>query len=390
MNRPRALPSLLAAAALCALPAHPAVAGPPADPVPGYLIELSASLNPVANHTFVPRQWANVRGSLGGFYQATTSSDLGNHGTPERYLSLGSPPITYYSTSEKLGGGSFGVWPTDIAGGPGPSGSEPDLRLDDDFSVEVWTRRRGPSHGGPGGEHTFINFRNFDNNPGLGERNPQVFLVDIASTIVAGAFDDRAIDIWMRDQGKTGPGTGGGHDLPDLVLLPQRGDMDPFDHLVITVDAGAGEVKAYLNGAAPVTVAVPITNGFYDSSLPMIHASQFKAAPVESNSIRYNGDIATYRFYDFVLDASQVATNFQFGAGVADGPVMSTEVDQSNAAALSFASFSNQLHELERATSLEPPDWTSTGSVIVGDGGTTTFHHATDAADEAFFRVIIP
>ncbi len=359
-------------------------------PVPGFLIELSASQNPATSHLAVPRQWVNVNGSLGGYYQATTASDLGVYGTPGRYLSLDEPAITYYSTSESLGGGSFGVWPTDIAGGAGPSGNEPDLRLDDDFSIEVWTRRRGNSYGGPGGEHTFLNIRNFDVNDGLGERNPQLFLVDIASTIVADAFDDRAIDIWMRDQGKTGAGTGGGLDLPDIVSLPQRGDTDPFDHLVITVDTAAGEVKTFLNNAAPVTIPVATSAGYYDSSLPMIHASFFKAAPVESNAIRYNGDIATYRFYDFVLSPSQVATNFQFGAGVNDGPVASDLIDQTNAVALTFASFSNALHELERATSLDPSDWSSTGSVLLGDGSTSTMYHATGGEEESFYRLITP
>ena len=85
-----------------------------------------------------------------------------------------------------------------------------------------------------------------------------------------------------------------------------------------------------------------------------------------------------------------MATNFQFGAGVNDGPVASDLIDQTNAVALTFASFSNALHELERATSLGPSDWSSTGSVLLGDGGTSTMYHATGGEEESFYRLITP
>ena len=349
-----------------------------AEPTPGYQVELAASLNPLNNHLNVPREWANVRGSLGGYYFSEPAFE-----TPNRFISTGIPPVTYYSTSTSNSppnSGSFGTWPAGLAGATGASGNEPDIRLDGDFSIELWLRRRG-LRGGGGGDHQLI---------AIGRDLTvfaQLFLIDLYSQFGNGQDDGASLDIWFRDEG------GDVFDVHDDVLvLPLRTDSDPFDHLVVTYDEVADQVQLYLNNVLTNTIAVIKPGGYtMDNSIPMVYTSIFKTSPVEGDGRAFNGDISTFRFYDTILTPNQIASNFVFGAEVPAPPAPGFEievVEVNDVKAFRFMSEAGLDYELQKSATGQPADFLSTGAFTRGDGTEQFLYDPAGFAAGAAYRVV--
>ncbi len=355
---------------------HCALADPPTDPTPGFLVELSAALNPVGSDLAVPKQWENVRGSLAGYYFSEPAFDQ-----PERFISTGTPPITYYSTSglnNPPNSGSFGTWPVGLANATGETGNEPDIRLGENFSLEVWLRLRGP-RGGAGGDHQLLAIQI---DP---VAHPQAFLLDLSSQFGTDA-SNTAIDLWFRDD------SGGVEDTHDDVLeLPIRTDSDPFDHLVVTYNGATDEVVLHLNNVASATVSVNKTGGYtFDSSLSMNHTSFFKTSPVEGDGRAFNGDIATFRFYDVILTPSQIADNFAFGPEVVapESDFGFDLVTMDNVKAFRFTSEAGLDYELQKSATTLPGDFQSTGAFARGDGGVQFMHDPAGYDPSAAYRVV--
>jgi hypothetical protein len=339
------------------------------------LVELNGGNNPGD-----PDTWVNVApggsGGIGGEYSFEPNKGSSINGGPPEQMSQG--PLTYYTASPTNGAnGAWGRMP--IGGGfPGTTGNEPPLQIAD-FTLEIWLRRLGDMIGSEqmimallgGFEHssypedpidqTFAIYTQRDNS----DTNDADGHLDI---IFQGSFDNES------DQ------------RVDILPVPITTN---FHQWVFAWNNTSNNLAIYQSSVLQTNLNFPNTTML--GSALMDNTSIFKARTENTDSRRFNGDIALVRIYDEVIDQSVIDANFAAGANAGvpppAGPAL-TLAPQS-VARLVFESLPVDDYRLQHTSDVVLGNWVSAPEILLGTGDPMTVFGPNGSSPQTAYRLIV-